>query len=202
MPRSASSCRPIRCGIAVPAGIPRTRTATVVRSNGSNTNSTRCPTREDRAILPDRPRPVPRRDHRRPRARPEPARRRRPGRAQQAVHRVGRDRLPPPRTLRDRGTAAGAVACRWPVPAARPGLVARGGVPLGGPPHGDQDRAGVVAGQHLSGRSAAGPADGRGGVNQPDPELGAGAQQPGVDERRAIAGIDRVREPARPERGA
>ena len=88
---------------------------------------------------------------------------RRPGRAQQAVHRVGRDRLPPPRTLRDRGTAAGALARRRPVPAAGPGR-ARGGVPLGGPPHGDQDRAGVVAGQHLSGRSAAGRAPGRVGV--------------------------------------
>ena len=46
--------------------------------------------------------------------RPEPATLRRPGRAQQAVHRVGRDRLPPPRTLRDRGTAAGTLAGRRP----------------------------------------------------------------------------------------
>ena len=42
----------------------------------------------------------------------------------------------------------------------------------------------------------------RGGVDQPDAELRAGAQQPGVDERRAVVDVDPVGDPARTERGA
>ena len=136
--------------------------------------------REDRAVLPDRPRAVPRRDHRRPRRRPEPAPGRRPGRAQPAVHRLGRDRLPPPRPLRDRAAAAGPLARRRPVPAAHPGRAGRG-VPLGSTPHGHQDRAGVVAGQHLPGRPAAGRAPGRAGVRpvRPHHHRGPAPRRPG-----------------------
>ena len=85
--------------------------------------------RQDRTVLPDRPRAVPRRDHRRAhhrrRRRPGPAPGRRSGRAEPAVHRLGRDRLPPPRstprpgTRRSRaGTPAARSRCpprpRWP----------------------------------------------------------------------------------------
>ena len=42
----------------------------------------------------------------------------------------------------------------------------------------------------------------RGGVDQPDPELRAGSQQPGVDERRAVVDIDRVRDSPGAERRA
>ena len=79
--------------------------------------------REDRTVLPDRPRAVPGRDHRRAhrgRRRSGPAPGRRPGRAEPVVHRLGRDRLPPPRPLRDRAATAGPLARRRPVPAARP----------------------------------------------------------------------------------
>ena len=42
----------------------------------------------------------------------------------------------------------------------------------------------------------------RGGVDQPDAELRAGPQQPGVDERRAVVDVDPVGDPARAQRGA
>ena len=98
-----------------------------------------------------------------------PAPGRRPGRAEPAVHRLGRDRLPPPRPLRDRAAAAGALARRRPVPAARPRPRWRG-VPLGSTPHRHQDRAGVAARQHLPGRPAAGRAPGRAGLRPVRPD--------------------------------
>ncbi len=42
----------------------------------------------------------------------------------------------------------------------------------------------------------------RGGVRQPDPELRAGAQQPGVGERRAVVDVDLGGDAAGGERGA
>ena len=65
--------------------------------------------------LPHRPRAVPGRDHREPRGRSQPAPGRRPGRAQPAVHRLGRDRSTTarstPRPERPR-SPAGAPAAR------------------------------------------------------------------------------------------
>ena len=79
----------------------------------------------------------------------------RPGRAQRAVHRVGRDRLPPPdRTPRPQPRRSPAGG-RRPVPDPEHRRAGRG-VPLGGTPHRHQDRAGLVAGQPLPGRPAAG----------------------------------------------
>ena len=116
-----------------------------------------------------------------PRGRPEPAPGRRPGRAQPAVHRLGRDRLPPPGPLRDRAAAArraGSAGGPFPLPST--GRAGRG-VPLGGTAHRHQDRAGVAAGQHLPGRPAAGRAPGRAGVRpvRPHPHPGPAARRPG-----------------------
>ena len=70
---------------------------------------------QDRAGVPHRARAVPRRAV-------GPGReRRRPGRAEPAVHRLGRDRLPPPGALRDRADAAGPARRRRPAAAADPG---------------------------------------------------------------------------------
>ena len=136
--------------------------------------------RQDRTLLPDRPRAVPRRDHREPRGRPEPAPGRRPGRAQRAVHRLGRDRLPPPDPLRDRPGPARPLERRWPVSDPEHRRAGRG-VPLGGTPHRHQDRAGVAAGQHLPGRPAAGRAPRRAGVRpvRPHPHPGPAPRRPG-----------------------
>jgi putative transposase len=69
---------------------------------------------EDRAVLPNRPRPVPRRAHRGPR-RPADG----PGGTEPAVHRLDRDGLPRPGAFGDRAAAAGPVGSRRPVPAPR-----------------------------------------------------------------------------------
>jgi hypothetical protein len=116
--------------------------------------------RQDRAVLPHRPRPVPGRTRRRG-CRPH----RRPGRAEPAVCRLGRDRLPPPGPLRDRRAAAAALASRAAHPAApahpRP---APRGVLVGRAPHRHHQRDRVAARQHLPGRPPAGRPQGRAGL--------------------------------------
>src|SRR3954447_1745544 len=118
--------------------------------------------------------------HHRRRRRPGPAPGRRPGRAQRAVHRLGRDRLPPPDPLRDRPGPARPLERRWPVSDPEHRRAGRG-VPLGGTPHRHQDRAGVAAGQHLPGRPAAGRAPRRAGVRpvRPHPHPGPAPRHPG-----------------------
>ena len=114
-----------------------------------------------------------------PRGRPEPAPGRRPGRAQRAVHRLGRDRLPPPDPLRDRPGPARPLERRRPVPDPEHRRAGRG-LPLGRTAHRHQDRAGVAAGQHLPGRPAAGRAPRRAGVRpvRPHPHPGPAARGP------------------------
>ena len=69
---------------------------------------------EDRTVFQDRTRPVPGRADRGPR-RPGHG----PGRAEPAVHRLGRDGLPRPCPFRDRAAAAGPLGSRRPVPRPR-----------------------------------------------------------------------------------
>src|SRR3954454_5919900 len=131
--------------------------------------------------------------HHRRRRRPGPAPGRRPGRAQRAVHRLGRDRLPPPDPLRDRPGPARPLERRWPVSDPEHRRAGRG-VPLGGTPHRHQDRAGVAAGQHLPGRPAAGRAPRRAGVRpvRPRPHPGPAPRRPG---RHRDPGPDRAPRP-------
>ena len=69
---------------------------------------------EDRALLPHRPRPVPGRADRGS-GPPAPG----PGRAEPAVRRLDRDRLPRPGALRDRAGPAGPLGSRRPLPRPR-----------------------------------------------------------------------------------
>jgi len=112
-------------------------------------------------VLPDRPRPVPRRDRRRSRRRRQ--RGGHPGRTEQPVHRLGRAGLPPAGPHRDRHDAAGPVPGRR---AARPhpGRPAHRGVPMGGMAHRHLDRDGQPARQPLPGRRGAGRGPGGAGV--------------------------------------
>ena len=99
---------------------------------------------------------------------------RRPGRDEPAVHRLGRDRLPPTGTLqRDRPGAAGTLARRRPLPGSRAGRPGRG-VPLVRAPHGLQDRPRLAARQPLPGRPRAGRAEGRARLRPVRPDLPAG----------------------------
>ena len=67
---------------------------------------------------------------------------------------------------------------------------------------GDLDQELLADGPEIAFDLAAALRAPRRGVDQPDPELRARAQQPGVDERGAVVDIDAVRDPARAERGA
>ena len=100
---------------------------------------------------------------------------RRPGRAEPAVHRMGRNGLPPGDPLRDRGGAAAPLVRRSTRPAAppQPGAAARG-VLMERVPHRHQDRDGVAARQPLPGRRAARRTQGRAGLRplRPDRDRG------------------------------
>ena len=103
-------------------------------------------------------------------------------RAEPAVHRLGRNRLPPPGPLRDRAGPAGAVGGRLGLRAAasaRPRPAARG-VLVERAPHRPQDRHGVAARQHLPGRPLPGRPEGRADLRpvRPDRHRGALAGQP------------------------
>ena len=87
---------------------------------------------------------------------------------ERAVHRVGGNRLPPQCSFRDRANPTGPVDGRVGPRRSRPGDARGGGldrgVPVVGAAGGDQDCDGVVARQHLPGRSRPGGAQGRVGV--------------------------------------
>ena len=120
---------------------------------------------EDREVLPHRARTVPRRDRLRPRTgRHDPA--------EHAVHRVGRDGLPPPRALRDRADADRAVVGDHPADAVD--RAAARGVPLVGVANRHEDRHGRAARQQVRGRRRPGRPQGRARVRpvRPDPHRG------------------------------
>jgi putative transposase len=75
--------------------------------------------------------------------------------AEPVVRRVGRNQLSPRGAFRDRATAPGPLAGRWPVPAAEAGGADRG-VFVGGTTDRHENRHGVAARQRLSGRRGTG----------------------------------------------
>ena len=126
----------------------------------------------------------------------------RAGRAEPAVRRLGRDRLPPSRRTPRPGAAAAPLAGRRPGPAAPadPGAAARG-VLVVRVPHRHQDRHRVPARQHLPGRRAAGRPQGRAGLRPVRPDRHRGPlRRPVLRHRRPPFTIGRHSHPkARPE---